>query len=150
MCTVTGTFGPQAWILPSVEIEYPNGLDAYKWFAQFLLDGQIYPKLKKYRGSLLSQPSTMIKSWARLQPRTEVLLKVLAVKEVRSKSALTKAWEDNPKCKFTCIINIVLAIIIVCRFYLQICYRSICSGCPSRLIMMLPCFGHHCWTKGKI
>lgn len=104
MCTVTGTFGQQAWTLPTVEIEYPNGIDAYKWFAQFLLDGQVYPKLKKYRGSLLSQPSTMIKSWARLQPRTEVLLTALAVKEVRSKGALKKAWEDSPKCKFAAII----------------------------------------------
>ncbi|XP_021916790.1 probable ATP-dependent RNA helicase kurz isoform X2 [Zootermopsis nevadensis] len=64
-CHVTGTFGRAAWQLPTVEIEFPPSLDCYKWFACFLLEGSIFPKLEKYRNSLLSVPKTMVKSWAK-------------------------------------------------------------------------------------
>lgn len=29
------------WQLPAVEMEYPDGLDRYKLFARFLLEGQV-------------------------------------------------------------------------------------------------------------
>jgi hypothetical protein len=57
--------GKSGWPLPVVEIEMPKGLDRFKWFAVFLLDGSICPKLSKYVTSLLSTPTTMVKSWAR-------------------------------------------------------------------------------------
>lgn len=57
--------GRRGWELPPVEIEFPSVLDKYKWFAMFLLDGSIFPKLKKFTKSLLSTPKTMIRSWAR-------------------------------------------------------------------------------------
>ncbi|KAH9637772.1 hypothetical protein HF086_007801 [Spodoptera exigua] len=58
-------------------------------------EGAVFPKLKKYTGSLLSPPSTMVKSWAKLQPRTEVLLKALIAKRAGSRDALRSVWEEN-------------------------------------------------------
>lgn len=64
-CTVEGTVGPQAWPLPPMDMPYPDGVDNVKWFARFLLEGKPFKKLQKYVKSLLSQPSVMVKSWAR-------------------------------------------------------------------------------------
>ncbi|KAF5291600.1 hypothetical protein FQA39_LY14322 [Lamprigera yunnana] len=96
-CTVSGTVGPQAWELVSVEIEFPKTVIAYKWFAQFLLEGKVYRMLEKYKSSLLNSPNTMLKTWARLQPRTEALLKALISKDILTKWALAKVFESEPK-----------------------------------------------------
>lgn len=98
-CTVSGTFGSQAWPLPSIQIVYPAGVDSFKWFARFLLEGKVFKKLERFSGSLLSQASVMVKSWARLQPRTDVLLKRLVSRQVCSREQLRDAWEEEPKCK---------------------------------------------------
>ncbi|KAL1124556.1 hypothetical protein AAG570_001180 [Ranatra chinensis] len=95
-CYVTGTFGRSGWPLPVVEIEVPAGLDRFKWFAVFLLDGTIFPRLKKFVKSLLSTPKTMVKSWAKLQPRTELLLKTLVSKDVDSRGKLLSCWKTEP------------------------------------------------------
>lgn len=99
-CTVTGTFGPQAWHIPNTQIEFPKTLQAYKWFARFFLEGKVFKKLETYTNALLSSPVTMLKSWAKLQPRTESLLKALAIKEITSKETLLNVWKENPHCKF--------------------------------------------------
>ncbi|XP_037974643.2 probable ATP-dependent RNA helicase kurz [Plutella xylostella] len=96
-CHFKGTFGKAGWELPTVEIDYPERLERYRWFAKFLLEGGVFPKLKKYASSLLSPPSTMVKSWATLQPRTDVLLKALVAKRAGCKDSLKSVWEDQPK-----------------------------------------------------
>lgn len=98
-CSVTGTFGPQAWQLPCTKIEFPKTLSAYKWFARFLLEGKVFKQLEKYVKTLLSSPATMLRVWAKLQPRTENFLKALIAKEITSKMILMKVWEENPQCK---------------------------------------------------
>lgn len=99
LCSVSGSFGSQGWLLPSVEIEHPLTMNYYKLFGKFLLEGDIFPKLKKYKDILLSQPAIMVKSWAKLQPRTDAILKGLIAKEVVSRNKLEEIWKDNPKCK---------------------------------------------------
>lgn len=99
-CTVTGTFGTQGWPLPNIEIVYPKTVDAYKWFARYFLEGVVFPKLQKYVKSLLSQPKIMVKSWAKLQPRTEVMLKTLFSRNCCSKQSLVEVWKETPQCKF--------------------------------------------------
>ncbi|KAJ8917251.1 hypothetical protein NQ315_002268 [Exocentrus adspersus] len=101
LCTVSGTFGPQAWELPQMEITYPQSKDAYKWFARFFLEGKVCTKLEKYVPALLSQPGIMVKSWARLQPRTEVLLKALLSKGCCSKTVLEDVWRAEPQYLLT-------------------------------------------------
>ncbi|CAG9854793.1 unnamed protein product [Phyllotreta striolata] len=96
-CTVSGTFGSQAWPLPNIEIAFPASVENYKWFARFLLEGKVFPKLEKYAKNLLSQPNIMIKTWAKLQPRTEVLLKTLLSKECCTRHKLEDVWKENPQ-----------------------------------------------------
>ncbi|XP_026687448.1 probable ATP-dependent RNA helicase kurz [Diaphorina citri] len=96
MCHVNATFGKSGWPLPVVEIEMPKGLDRFKWFAVFLLDGSICPKLSKYVTSLLSTPTTMVKSWASLQRRTEILLQALVQKNTDSVDILMDIWKSEP------------------------------------------------------
>nr|XP_011412430.2 probable ATP-dependent RNA helicase DHX37 [Crassostrea gigas] len=95
VCHMTCTFSRCSWPVPPVELEYPEGLDRYRWFARFLLEGKVVPKLKQFGNDLLSTPVTMIKSWAKLQPRTEVLLKALVSKGVDNRDSLLKAWKTD-------------------------------------------------------
>ncbi|XP_063395987.1 probable ATP-dependent RNA helicase DHX37 [Mytilus trossulus] len=96
-CHMTSTFSRCCWEVPSVDLEYPANLDKYRWFARFLLEGAVVSGMKKYVTMLLSSPSTMVKSWAKLQPRTEKLLKELVAAGVDSKETLLKAWQKDPK-----------------------------------------------------
>ncbi|KAG2470565.1 DHX37 helicase, partial [Polypterus senegalus] len=65
-CHRESTFYRIGWQLPAVEVDYPQGLDKYKHFARYLLEGEVCSKLQPFRSCLLSSPSTMLKSWAKL------------------------------------------------------------------------------------
>nr|XP_002123985.2 probable ATP-dependent RNA helicase DHX37 [Ciona intestinalis] len=95
-CHVTATYGRLSWPLGAVEIPYPAGLDRFRWFARFLLEGSVMTSLGQFSSLFLSRPATMVKSWSNLQPRTESLLKALAGRGVDSKKKLTEIWKDNP------------------------------------------------------
>ncbi|KAL1440635.1 hypothetical protein MTO96_009193 [Rhipicephalus appendiculatus] len=101
LCYVTSTFGPHAWQMEAVEQEFGEGLDKFRWFARFLLQGDVLPFFKKYSKLLLSPPITMIKSWARLQPRTEHLLQALVSRSADSRQKLCDLWEREPKYLLT-------------------------------------------------
>ncbi|XP_035668851.1 probable ATP-dependent RNA helicase DHX37 [Branchiostoma floridae] len=96
-CHRTSTFSRLGWQMPSVEGDYPEGLDRYKWFAKFLLEGAVFPELKRMTPLLLSPPAIMVKPWANLQPRTQTLLKALVSSEADNRDSLQKAWEKNNK-----------------------------------------------------
>ncbi|XP_076585956.1 putative ATP-dependent RNA helicase DHX37 [Chaetodon auriga] len=96
-CHRSSTFFRVGWQLPAVEMEYPDGLERYKLFSRFLLEGQVCPKLKKNVGHLLSNPSIMLKTWAKLQPRTEALLGALVSKRVDCRDALLSVWKTEDK-----------------------------------------------------
>ncbi|XP_043924460.1 probable ATP-dependent RNA helicase DHX37 [Protopterus annectens] len=96
-CHRESTFYRVGWQLPAVEMDYPEGLERYKYFARFLLEGKVIKKLKSYCSCLLSNPSTMLKAWAKLQPRTEALLGALVSEKVDNKDALLAAWRKNDK-----------------------------------------------------
>lgn len=101
LCYVTSTFGPHAWQMEAVEQEFGDGLDKFRWFARFLLQGDVLTFFKKYSKLLLSPPITMIKSWARLQPRTEHLLQALVSRSADSRQKLCDLWEREPKYLLT-------------------------------------------------
>uniref|UniRef100_H3AXC2 DEAH-box helicase 37 n=2 Tax=Latimeria chalumnae TaxID=7897 RepID=H3AXC2_LATCH len=96
-CQRESTYYRTGWQLPSVETDYPEGLDRYKYFATFLLEGKVIKKLCSYTSCLLSSPSTMLKTWAKLQPRTEALLEALVSERVDNRDALVAVWKRNPK-----------------------------------------------------
>ncbi|KAM3938487.1 putative ATP-dependent RNA helicase DHX37 isoform 2-T2 [Leptodactylus fuscus] len=96
-CHRESTFYRVGWQLPAVEVDYPEGLDRYKYFAKFLLEGKVIEKLGSYTSILLSSPATMLKTWAKLQPRTETLLRALVSSNADNLSSLLAAWENDPK-----------------------------------------------------
>lgn len=57
--------GRASWPIQATELPYPDNLDRYRWFARFLLEGKVCPKLEKYRSTLLTTPATMLKTWAK-------------------------------------------------------------------------------------
>uniref|UniRef100_A0AAY4DWV1 RNA helicase n=1 Tax=Denticeps clupeoides TaxID=299321 RepID=A0AAY4DWV1_9TELE len=96
-CHCESTFFRVGWKLPSVEMDYPEGLERYKLFARFLLEGQVCTKLKPHAACLLSSPATMLKTWAKLQPRTETLLQQLVSEKVDCRDVLLSTWSKNQK-----------------------------------------------------
>uniref|UniRef100_A0A3Q3KK99 Activating signal cointegrator 1 complex subunit 3 n=1 Tax=Monopterus albus TaxID=43700 RepID=A0A3Q3KK99_MONAL len=96
-CHRSSTFFRVGWQLPAVEMEYPASLERYKLFARFLLEGQVCPKLKKNSGHLLSNPSIMLKTWAKLQPRTEAVLGALVSKRIDCRDDLLTVWKTEDK-----------------------------------------------------
>nr|XP_004668515.2 probable ATP-dependent RNA helicase DHX37 isoform X2 [Jaculus jaculus] len=96
-CHRTSIFYRVGWPLPAIQVDFPEGIDRYRHFACFLLEGKVFCKLASYKNCLLSSPSTMLKTWARLQPRTESLLRALVAEKADCRDALLMAWEKNPK-----------------------------------------------------
>ncbi|NXA37330.1 DHX37 helicase, partial [Eudromia elegans] len=96
-CHRPSVFYRVSWPLPAVEVDYPEGLDRYKYFATFLLEGKVIEKLASYRKCLLSSPAIMLKTWSKLQPRTESLLQALVAENCDNRDALLAAWKKNPK-----------------------------------------------------
>ncbi|XP_048852390.1 probable ATP-dependent RNA helicase DHX37 isoform X2 [Brienomyrus brachyistius] len=94
-CHCKSTFFRVGWQLPPVEIDYPEGLDRYKLFAKFLLEGKVWPQLGSYTSCLLSSPSIMMKTWAKLQPRTEALIGALVSEKADCREALLSAWKKD-------------------------------------------------------
>ncbi|XP_006874585.1 PREDICTED: probable ATP-dependent RNA helicase DHX37 [Chrysochloris asiatica] len=97
LCHRASVFYRVGWPLPEVQVDFPEGIDRYKHFARFLLEGQVFHKLASYQNCLLSRPCTMLKTWARLQPRTETLLKALVAEKADCRDALLAAWRRTPK-----------------------------------------------------
>ncbi|XP_053225901.1 probable ATP-dependent RNA helicase DHX37 [Podarcis raffonei] len=96
-CHRPSVFYRVGWQLPAVEVDYPEGLECYKYFTKFLLEGKVVKKLAAYSCCLLSSPVTMLKTWSKLQPRTESLLQALVSENVDNRDALLAAWKKNPK-----------------------------------------------------
>ncbi|XP_037367217.1 probable ATP-dependent RNA helicase DHX37 isoform X1 [Talpa occidentalis] len=97
LCHRPSIFYRVGWPLPAAQVDFPEGIDRYKHFARFLLEGQVFRRLAAFQGCLLSRPSTMLKTWARLQPRTESLLRALAAEKADNQDAMLAAWKKNPK-----------------------------------------------------
>ncbi|NXE72018.1 DHX37 helicase, partial [Cochlearius cochlearius] len=96
-CHRPSVFYRVSWQLPAVEVDYPEGIDRYKYFARFLLEGKVIEQLSSYSRCLLSSPLIMLKTWSKLQPRTESLLQALVAENCDNRDALLAAWKKNPK-----------------------------------------------------
>lgn len=96
-CHMEVTFGPWQWHLPAVKMEMKNEFLKYSWFCFFFLDGQVCPVIRSYKEHYLSQPSIILKSWAKMLPRTRYLLQAIIAQEVDSRKTLQNAWKKDPK-----------------------------------------------------
>ncbi|XP_043200914.1 probable ATP-dependent RNA helicase DHX37 isoform X3 [Amphibalanus amphitrite] len=95
-CYMTATFGRAVWPLPPVQLDYPAGLDRYRLFGVHLLRGDVCPRLAELARVLLAPPATMTKSWARLHPRTDSLLKALVAENCDNRDTLLDVWQRRP------------------------------------------------------
>lgn len=53
------------WLVLLVEFEYLEGLDRYRWFVRFLLEGKVVLKLKQFGDDFLFIFVIMIKLWVK-------------------------------------------------------------------------------------
>jgi ATP-dependent RNA helicase DHX37/DHR1 len=51
VCFVIPYYGPNKWELPIFEMEYPAGVEKYKWFARLFLEGAICAKMVQFQVS---------------------------------------------------------------------------------------------------
>lgn len=64
-CYMTCTYGQCCWPIPAQKLPYPGGLDEYRVFAQFLLQGKVISRLADFTPCLLTPPITMVKTWSK-------------------------------------------------------------------------------------
>eukprot|EP00112_Aurelia_sp_Birch-Aquarium-sp1_P005051 Seg1574.5 transcript_id=Seg1574.5/GoldUCD/mRNA.D3Y31 product="putative ATP-dependent RNA helicase DHX37" protein_id=Seg1574.5/GoldUCD/D3Y31 len=100
-CHMTCTFGPHCWSLPAQELDFPHCIDRFKWFAMSFLEGNVCEALREFVPYLLTPASVMIKTWAKLQPRTEVLLKEFLSENVSERKSLVQMWKKDEKYLLT-------------------------------------------------
>ncbi|KAI0980020.1 hypothetical protein GJ496_002305 [Pomphorhynchus laevis] len=66
VCTRDSCFVPGRWSIPNVDTPYPvDDNRIYKHFASFILDGQMFPKLAKFKSKLLTTPCIVSKNVSR-------------------------------------------------------------------------------------
>lgn len=99
MTFVSGTFGPHSWPIPVTAIPYPDCDDRFKWFAFFLILGDVDQRFAQFKSHLLSQPRILFKPWIRLQPALLSLVQELRVKKVATLRELRREWQSYPDCK---------------------------------------------------
>lgn len=102
LCHRKATIGQRvSWSLGApVETVFPSDkTDRYRWFAKFFLDGIICPNLAQFRPALLCSSNAMVKSWASLMERTQLLLNALIAKDIDSRKQLKEVWSTQPRCE---------------------------------------------------
>lgn len=107
ICTRSTTYGPLNWPLGAVKVPMRlinSGTEIYKYFASFLLNGEVIVWFKNYRDKLLSPPSMMLKPWAKLHSRTSKILQSLIQYHIKSKADLIKVWEKDQTCKYSTVL----------------------------------------------
>ena len=99
MAFVSGTFGPHAWPIPVTAIPFPESEDLFKWFAYFLILGQVDERFTEFSSQLMSHPRILFKPWIRLQPALLSIAHELRSKKVSCLRDLQREWHHDPECK---------------------------------------------------
>lgn len=102
ICNRPTTYGPLNWQLGSIDVPMhlvDTGADIFKYFACFLLSGEVIGSFKRYSGKLLASPTIVTKPWSKLQPRTSKILQALIAHSVKSKKDLIRTWQKDSSCK---------------------------------------------------
>lgn len=72
----------------------------FRYFAMFLLNGDIFPKIAVYRKQMRSVPKNIIKSWSKDTPHVLNFVNKLINRQVNSKPKLIDIWRKESDCKF--------------------------------------------------
>eukprot|EP00127_Corallochytrium_limacisporum_P004508 Clim_evm8s166 gene=Clim_evmTU8s166 len=93
---VPSSFGPKRWDVPPVKMKLPDDDDAtVRWFARFLLEGTVLPRLAAFREHLISQPNVVTKGFP--QPKIMALLQPLRDEGITTRSQLVEVMSARPR-----------------------------------------------------
>ncbi|KAG7391043.1 ATP-dependent RNA helicase dhx37 [Phytophthora boehmeriae] len=101
-CYAKAQYGIHQWSLPAARIAFPesgsaeskDGLaDKYRWFAKFLLDGQVIPGLLPFSGALKEPSHTLIRK--KFDKKIQLLVAKLQKTRVASRRALVDKWSAS-------------------------------------------------------
>ncbi|XP_045588877.2 probable ATP-dependent RNA helicase kurz [Procambarus clarkii] len=97
VCHRTATFGPAAWEISEVEVEYPHSKDLFKWVAYCFLLGHLCLPLKNFVKHLY-EPRTLVNPVAiRFREQREHLLRALMSQDITNLAKLKETWTHDPK-----------------------------------------------------
>ncbi|KAG2771712.1 putative ATP-dependent RNA helicase [Phytophthora cactorum] len=98
-CYAKAQYGIHQWALPAMRIAYPDqdasdskdGLGGkYRWFAKFLLDGQVVTSLLPFSSALKEPSHTLIRK--KFDKKIQLLVAKLQQNRVASRRALVDKW----------------------------------------------------------
>ncbi|CAH0521923.1 unnamed protein product [Peronospora belbahrii] len=95
-CYAKAQYGIHQWLLPAMQITYPDeaGSDVlatkYRWFAKFLLDGQVISSLLPFSTTLKESSQTLIRK--KFDKKIQLLVATLQRNGVASRQALVAKW----------------------------------------------------------
>ncbi|ETL82323.1 hypothetical protein L917_17499 [Phytophthora nicotianae] len=98
-CYAKAQYGMHQWSLPAMRISYPDqdaseskdGLGGkYRWFAKFLLDGQVITSLRPFSSALKEPSHTLIRK--KFDKKIQLLVAKLQQNRVASRRALVDRW----------------------------------------------------------
>ncbi|KAL8003357.1 putative DNA/RNA helicase, ATP-dependent, DEAH-box type, RNA helicase HrpA [Plasmopara halstedii] len=105
-CYAKAQYGIHQWSLPAMRIAYPDGStkdskdglgDKYRWFAKFLLDGQVISSFLPFSNALKESSHTLIRK--KFDKKIQLLVLTLQQNRVASRRALIMKW-SQPNGKF--------------------------------------------------
>eukprot|EP01119_Soliformovum_irregulare_P003707 TRINITY_DN1463_c1_g1_i3.p1 TRINITY_DN1463_c1_g1~~TRINITY_DN1463_c1_g1_i3.p1 ORF type:complete len:1148 (-),score=493.33 TRINITY_DN1463_c1_g1_i3:150-3593(-) len=94
-CFARVNYGPHAWPLPIQEITFPETLEKYKFFAQFLLEGKVWKPFSSLKDGYVTSPSILAKSY--LPIKYLPIVQALKFKKIDSQENLLKIWKVEPQ-----------------------------------------------------
>jgi ATP-dependent RNA helicase DHX37/DHR1 len=91
---VQPSFIHKDWMTTKLQVDL-KGLDVFKYFARFLLEGQICLAIKPFARKMVAKPSIIVKQWA--QHKIAAIVQPLLDHKIDSKQKLLARWQKDPK-----------------------------------------------------
>ncbi|EEY59873.1 ATP-dependent RNA helicase, putative [Phytophthora infestans T30-4] len=101
-CYAKAQYGIHQWALPAMRIPYPDQVTSdskdglggkYRWFAKFLLDGQVITSLLPFSSALKEPSHTLIRK--KFDKKIQLLVAKLQQNRVASRRALVAKWSKE-------------------------------------------------------
>lgn len=113
----------------------------FRYFAMFLLNGDIFPKISEYKKQMRSVPKNIVRSWSKNTPHVLAFVNKLINRRVNNKQKLLDLWRKESNCKFACLnINVTVLFSLISNF--QICCTNFVTSWSTLVQQTLPLIGH--------
>lgn len=95
-CSINCAFGIHSWPFKCNDFEFPHYLpQIYNYFAQFLLEGQVFISLKKYECNILISPKILTKDYFKLNAIASNLITTLNNNKIFNRFNLEKIFQTS-------------------------------------------------------